>query len=77
MPGGGRPEDIGVVLLGGRTGGVAFRVKDVGPYPPYGADPGHILAQGRTPDLREEAKAAGGWDMGVYSAGGSDGGSFF
>ena len=49
----------------------------MGPYPPYGADPGHILAQGRTPDLREEAKAAGGWDMGVYSAGGSDGGICF
>ena len=77
MPGGGRPEDIGVVLLGGRTCGVAFRVRDVGPDPPYGAGPGKLPAQGRATAHREATKAEGGGDMVISSADGSDGGSRF
>ena len=77
VPGGGRPEDIGVVLLGGRTGGVAFRVRDVGPDPLYGVGPGQLPAQGRATAHREANKAEGGGEMVISSSEGSDGGSGF
>ena len=40
--GGGRPEDILFVFVGGRPGNVAFRFGDVGPELPYKAVPGKL-----------------------------------
>ena len=75
--GGGIPKDIGFFLKGGCTGGVAFRVGDVGPDPSYGAVPGQFPAQVCAMDNREAAEEAEGRDMVVSSDGGSDGGGEF
>ena len=58
--GGGRPKDLGVIFKGGRTGSVDFRVRDVGPDPPYGAGPGKIPAQGCAADHQQASEASGG-----------------
>ena len=75
-PVGGRPEDIRF-FKGGRPGGVAFRVGDVGPDPPYGASPGQFPAQDRAMDHRDEDEEVGGWGVVVSSAGDIDGGGGF
>ena len=49
----------------------------MGPEPPYGAGPGKLPAQGRAMAHQGEAEAEGGGDMGISSAGGSDGGRGF
>ena len=46
----------------------------MGTYPLDGAGPEQISAQGRVVFLREVVKAEGGGEMGISSAGGSDGG---
>ena len=60
-PGGVRPEDTRF-FKGTRPGGVAFRVGDVGPDPPYKAGSGQFLAQGLTTYHREAPTEAGGWE---------------
>ena len=62
---------------GGRTGGVAFRVRDMGTDPPYVVGPGQIPAQGRATAHQEAAEAVGGGYMGVSSAVSSNGGIRF
>ena len=61
----------------GASGGVAFRVGDVDPEPPYGAVPGQFPAQGLELDHRDADKVKGGRKMGISSAGGSDRGIEF
>ena len=51
----------------------AFRVRDVGPEPPYGVGPGKLPKQGCATYHHDSAQEAGGGGMGVSSAGGSDG----
>ena len=68
---------IGVVLIGVRTGRVFFWVREMGTNPPYGSDPRQLPSQVRATDHPEVTNAAGGGEMGVLSAGGSDGGSEF
>ena len=75
--GGGRPDYLGVVLKEGHPGGVAFRVRGVVPDSPYGAGPKQLPAQGSAPDHWEASGVAGGREMGVSSAGGSNGGIGF
>ena len=47
----------------------------MGPDPPDGAVPVHISAQVRAKARREAAKEAGGWELVLSSASGSNGGS--
>ena len=46
----------------------------MGPDPLDGAGPEHIPEQGRATSHQERAEAEGGRDMGISSAGGSNGG---
>ena len=52
-PGGVITEDIRVILKGSSPGGVAFWIRDVGPYPLHGAGPGNFSSQGCVADHRE------------------------
>ena len=74
-PGGGGPKDIGALFQGGSTGGVYFRGRDVGPDPPDVSGPVQLSSQGCAKDHRESAEEAGGWDLGLSSTGGGNGGS--
>ena len=54
--GGVQPEGIRDVFQGGSTGGVAFRVRDVGADLPHGTGSGTFSTQGRAADHGETAK---------------------
>ena len=58
-PGRGRFEDVGNLLQGSVTGGVAVRDGNVGPHPEDVAAPGKFPMQGRAKDHREATVETG------------------
>ena len=65
------------VFQGGGSYNTPIWVGDVGDYPPHGQVPGYFSEQIRQADYRETAKATGGWELGVPTAGYIYGGGGF
>ena len=74
-PRGGGLEDVGAFFQGGDTGGVVVRVGDVSTNPQDGSGPESFQTQGRAMAHREASGYTGGWELGVPTIGGSNGGS--
>ena len=74
-PEGGGSEGIEALLQSGSAGSVAFRGRDVGHDPPDGAVPEKISAQGRATAHRESTEETVGWELGLPTIGGGNGGS--
>ena len=72
--GGGQSNSIWNVFQGGSTGVVDFGDRDVGDDPRHGTGPGKFSTQGRAADHGEIAEEAGGGGLGIYTAGGRNGG---
>ena len=71
--GGRQPTGLGCVLQGGGVGGSYIWVGYVADDSPHGKGPGKFPAQGRQEYYGEAAEATGVWEMGVPTAGDSDG----
>ena len=72
--GGCQPTFNGGVIQGGGAGNPSIWVGDVGDAPPHGKGPGKFPEQDRQVDYGEAAIATVGWELGVTTAGDSDGG---
>ena len=73
-PRGGGSESVGKFLQSGVAGGVTVRGGDLVAYPSDGAGHGYLPVQGRATSHWEVDAETGGWELGLPSIGGGNGG---